>query len=191
MPSLRRRSGTTGPRRFTTLHGPEIIAKLKSRRDLLPDVAAKYANVVAHIVEVRGTKKNEKFVHGAPAQRQHPPHGAQNQQEGQAGANGVRPHAGVRHDRRAAAVRHQRQGRVRAEGQGPQGHQNPAGGRHRPRLDYRQQQRDGHAPQGAGVRRRHGQRHQGRARHAPAPGAGRGREPLRPPQALRPQRTTA
>ena len=44
------------------LHGAEIVAKLKSRRDLLPDVAAKYADVVAHIVEVRGSQKNEKFI---------------------------------------------------------------------------------------------------------------------------------
>ena len=49
------------PKEIYDLHGPEIIAKLKSRRDLLPDLAAKYANVVAEIVEVRGTKKNEKF----------------------------------------------------------------------------------------------------------------------------------
>ncbi len=50
------------PKEIYDLHGPEIIAKLKSRRDLLPDLAAKYANVVAKIVEVRGTQKNEKFV---------------------------------------------------------------------------------------------------------------------------------
>ena len=49
------------PKAIYDLHAPEIIAKLKSRRDLLPDVAAKYANVVAEIVEVRGTEKNEKF----------------------------------------------------------------------------------------------------------------------------------
>ncbi|WP_229748980.1 metallophosphoesterase [Hymenobacter frigidus] len=49
------------PKEIYDLHGPEIIAKLKSRRDLLPDLAAKYANVVAKIVEVRGTQKNEKF----------------------------------------------------------------------------------------------------------------------------------
>ncbi|WP_345126280.1 metallophosphoesterase [Hymenobacter antarcticus] len=49
------------PKEIYDLHGPEIIAKLKSRRDLLPDLAAKYANVVAEIVEVRGTEKNEKF----------------------------------------------------------------------------------------------------------------------------------
>ena len=50
------------PKEIYDLHGKEIIAKLKSRRDLLPDLAAKYANVVAKIVEVRGTQKNEKFV---------------------------------------------------------------------------------------------------------------------------------
>ena len=50
------------PKQIYDLHGPEIIAKLKSRRDLLPDVAAKYADVVAYIVEVRGSKKSEKFI---------------------------------------------------------------------------------------------------------------------------------
>ncbi|GAC1596087.1 MAG: metallophosphoesterase [Hymenobacter sp.] len=50
------------PKAIYDLHGPEIIAKLKSRRELLPDLAANYANVVAKIVEVRGTHKNEKFV---------------------------------------------------------------------------------------------------------------------------------
>jgi hypothetical protein len=49
------------PKAIYDLHGAEIVAKLKSRRDLLPDVAAKYADVVAKIVEVRGSKKNEKF----------------------------------------------------------------------------------------------------------------------------------
>ncbi|MBJ6111863.1 metallophosphoesterase [Hymenobacter sp. BT523] len=50
------------PKEIYDLHAKEIIAKLKSRRDLLPDVAAKYADVVADIVEVRGTQKNEQFV---------------------------------------------------------------------------------------------------------------------------------
>ncbi|UOQ97701.1 metallophosphoesterase [Hymenobacter sp. 5317J-9] len=50
------------PKEIYDLHAKEIMAKLKSRRDLLPDVAAKYADVVADIVEVRGTQKNEQFV---------------------------------------------------------------------------------------------------------------------------------
>ncbi|HEX8326039.1 MAG TPA: metallophosphoesterase [Hymenobacter sp.] len=50
------------PKEIYDLHGKEIIAKLKSRRELLPEVAAKYADVVADIVEVRGSEKNEKFV---------------------------------------------------------------------------------------------------------------------------------
>jgi len=50
------------PKAIYDLHAKEIMDKLKSRRDLLPDLAAKYANVVAKIVEVRGTQKNEKFV---------------------------------------------------------------------------------------------------------------------------------
>ncbi|SFQ38202.1 metallophosphoesterase [Hymenobacter arizonensis] len=44
------------------LHAAEIIAKLKSRRELLPDLAAKYSNLLSEIVEVRGSEKNEKFV---------------------------------------------------------------------------------------------------------------------------------
>jgi hypothetical protein len=50
------------PQSIYNLHGPEIIGKLKKRRDLLPDVAAKYADVMAKIVEVRGSQKNEKFI---------------------------------------------------------------------------------------------------------------------------------
>ena len=49
------------PKEIYDLHAKEIIAKLKSRRDLLPNVAAKYSDVVADIVEVRGSKKSEKF----------------------------------------------------------------------------------------------------------------------------------
>ncbi|WP_052732767.1 metallophosphoesterase, partial [Hymenobacter terrenus] len=49
------------PKEIYDLHGKEIIAKLKSRRDLLPDLAGKYADVVAEIVEIRGSRKNEKF----------------------------------------------------------------------------------------------------------------------------------
>lgn len=44
------------------LHGPEIVAKLKSRRDLLPEVAADYYEVVSRITEVKGSNKREKFV---------------------------------------------------------------------------------------------------------------------------------
>ena len=49
------------PAQIYALHGAEIVAKLKSRRALLPDLAGKYAAVLANIVEVRGSKKNEKF----------------------------------------------------------------------------------------------------------------------------------
>ncbi|GAA3918728.1 metallophosphoesterase [Hymenobacter algoricola] len=44
------------------LHGPEIVAKLKSRRDLLPQLANDYYSTLNHIVEVKGSKKREKFV---------------------------------------------------------------------------------------------------------------------------------
>ncbi|QKG53912.1 metallophosphoesterase [Hymenobacter sp. BRD67] len=49
------------PAQIYAEHGAEIVAKLKSRRDLLPDVAAKYADVMAQRVEVRGSQKREKF----------------------------------------------------------------------------------------------------------------------------------
>ncbi|MBG8555227.1 metallophosphoesterase [Hymenobacter guriensis] len=43
------------------LHGPEIAAKLKSRRDLLPQLAADYYEVLDKIVEVKGSDKREQF----------------------------------------------------------------------------------------------------------------------------------
>ncbi len=49
------------PAQIYAAHGAEIVAKLKSRRDLLPDVAAKYSNLMSDIVEVRGSQKREKF----------------------------------------------------------------------------------------------------------------------------------
>jgi|GEM_PF-44489 len=49
------------PKQIYAEHGAEIVAKLKSRRDLLPDVAGKYADLLADIVEVRGSQKNEQF----------------------------------------------------------------------------------------------------------------------------------
>ncbi|MDJ0367530.1 metallophosphoesterase [Hymenobacter sp. H14-R3] len=49
------------PKQIYAAHGAEIVAKLKSRRALLPDVAAKYADLMADIVEVRGSQKREKF----------------------------------------------------------------------------------------------------------------------------------
>ena len=49
------------PARIYALHGAEIVAKLKSRRALLPDLAGRYADLLADIVEVRGSQKNEKF----------------------------------------------------------------------------------------------------------------------------------
>ena len=52
---------TRWPQQIYAEHGAEIVAKLKSRRALLPDVAGKYADLLADIVEVRGSQKNEKF----------------------------------------------------------------------------------------------------------------------------------
>ncbi|WP_240336886.1 metallophosphoesterase [Rufibacter psychrotolerans] len=43
------------------LSGPEIIAKLKSRRDLLPRVAEKYYVHLAEDVDIAGSDKREKF----------------------------------------------------------------------------------------------------------------------------------
>ncbi|RSK46757.1 hypothetical protein EI293_03570 [Hymenobacter perfusus] len=50
------------PEQIYALHGPEIIAKLKSRRELLPEVAADYYEVLSKVTEVKGSKKREKFV---------------------------------------------------------------------------------------------------------------------------------
>ena len=49
------------PKEIYNLHGAEIVAKLKSRRDLLPKLAADYYSTLDHIVEVKGSKKQEKF----------------------------------------------------------------------------------------------------------------------------------
>ncbi|WP_426493391.1 metallophosphoesterase [Hymenobacter sp. 102] len=50
------------PKQIYDLHGPEIMAKLKSRRDLLPEVAADYYEVLSKVTEVKGSKKRERFV---------------------------------------------------------------------------------------------------------------------------------
>jgi hypothetical protein len=50
------------PRQIYELHGPEIIEKLKKRRDLLPEVAANYSELLSRVTEVKGSKKREKFV---------------------------------------------------------------------------------------------------------------------------------
>ncbi|WP_460613597.1 metallophosphoesterase [Hymenobacter seoulensis] len=50
------------PKQIFELHGPEIIAKLKSRRDLLPQVAADYYGLLSEVTEVKGSKKRERFV---------------------------------------------------------------------------------------------------------------------------------
>ncbi|MGY2131157.1 metallophosphoesterase [Hymenobacter sp. HD11105] len=49
------------PEQIYKLHGPEIIAKLKSRRELLPQLAADYYAVLSKITEVKGSSKREKF----------------------------------------------------------------------------------------------------------------------------------
>ncbi|TGE21681.1 hypothetical protein E5K00_15525 [Hymenobacter aquaticus] len=49
------------PKEIYDLHGPEIIAKLKSRRDLLPQLAADYYGTLNAIAEVKGSSKREKF----------------------------------------------------------------------------------------------------------------------------------
>ncbi|HEX8428392.1 metallophosphoesterase [Hymenobacter sp.] len=50
------------PKQIYDLHGPEIVAKLKSRRDLLPEVAADYYEMLSKVTEVKGSSKREKFV---------------------------------------------------------------------------------------------------------------------------------
>ncbi|WP_400193283.1 hypothetical protein [Hymenobacter sp. B81] len=49
------------PDNIYQLHGPEIAAKLKSRRDLLPQLAADYHDLLAEKVEVKGSEKQERF----------------------------------------------------------------------------------------------------------------------------------
>ena len=50
------------PKQIYDQHGPEIIAKLKSRRDLLPELAADYYTMLNKVAEVKGSSKREKFV---------------------------------------------------------------------------------------------------------------------------------
>lgn len=50
------------PTEIYAQHGAEIIAKLKSRRDLMPQLAADYYGVLSKIVEIKGSAKREKFV---------------------------------------------------------------------------------------------------------------------------------
>ncbi|WP_246289479.1 metallophosphoesterase [Hymenobacter terrestris] len=50
------------PADIYALHGAEIVAKLKSRRDLLPQVAADYSGMLNKVAEVKGSKKRERFV---------------------------------------------------------------------------------------------------------------------------------
>ncbi|OWP65179.1 hypothetical protein CDA63_01390 [Hymenobacter amundsenii] len=50
------------PADIYALHGAEIVAKLKSRRDLLPEVAADYSGLLSKVTEVKGSKKRERFV---------------------------------------------------------------------------------------------------------------------------------
>ncbi|UYZ62678.1 metallophosphoesterase [Hymenobacter weizhouensis] len=49
------------PKEIYDLHGPEIVAKLKKRRDLLPELAADYYTLLSEVTEVKGSKKREKF----------------------------------------------------------------------------------------------------------------------------------
>ncbi|UOQ72755.1 metallophosphoesterase [Hymenobacter cellulosilyticus] len=49
------------PKEIYDLHGAEIVAKLKSRRDLLPKLAADYYGTLNDIVEVKGSSKRERF----------------------------------------------------------------------------------------------------------------------------------
>ncbi|MBC8081657.1 MAG: metallophosphoesterase [Hymenobacter sp.] len=53
---------TRWPKQIYDLHGPEIVAKLKSRRDLLPELAADYYALLSKVTEVKGSNKREKFV---------------------------------------------------------------------------------------------------------------------------------
>ncbi len=50
------------PENIRAMSGPEIMAKLKSRRDQLPQVAAQYYGHMARMVDVAGSNKHERFV---------------------------------------------------------------------------------------------------------------------------------
>ncbi|MCC3156710.1 metallophosphoesterase [Hymenobacter sp. 15J16-1T3B] len=53
---------TRWPEQIYKLHGAEIAAKLKSRRDLLPQLANDYFELLSEKVEVKGSEKQERFV---------------------------------------------------------------------------------------------------------------------------------
>jgi hypothetical protein len=50
------------PENIVPLSGPEIVAKLKSRRDKLPEAAAKYYSYLAKLVDIAGSDKHERFI---------------------------------------------------------------------------------------------------------------------------------
>ncbi|MEO5984502.1 MAG: BamA/TamA family outer membrane protein [Ferruginibacter sp.] len=50
------------PREVYSLSGPEITAKLKSRRNNLPQIAEKYYRILAREVDIRGSEDSEKFL---------------------------------------------------------------------------------------------------------------------------------
>ncbi len=50
------------PETIVPISGPEIVAKLKSRRDELPVAAAKYYNYLAKLVDIAGSDKHERFI---------------------------------------------------------------------------------------------------------------------------------
>ncbi|MBC6610913.1 metallophosphoesterase [Hymenobacter sp. BT507] len=49
------------PADIYALHGAEIVAKLKNRRDLLPQLAADYYGMLNKVIEVKGSQKRELF----------------------------------------------------------------------------------------------------------------------------------
>lgn len=53
---------TRWPEQIYKLHGPEIAAKLKKRRDLLPELAEDYFELLSQKVEVKGSEKQERFI---------------------------------------------------------------------------------------------------------------------------------
>lgn len=50
------------PENIRTISGPELAAKLKSRRDKLPQVAEQYYEYLAKAVDVAGSDKHERFI---------------------------------------------------------------------------------------------------------------------------------
>ncbi|MEJ7662622.1 MAG: hypothetical protein WKG07_25190 [Hymenobacter sp.] len=100
------------PQQIYALHGAEIVAKLKSRRDLLPDRGRQIRRPAGrHRGGARLAEKREVY-RDPPTRLPDAGAGGENQQAGQAEQGAVRPHLRPQ-NRRNSPLRHQRARRVR------------------------------------------------------------------------------